>query len=119
MAKAKKVSSTCAPVLAEQHFAGAILAGEVGGRVDSGRSVPVLIDGPSPQSAARWLADAVARLEAAPDCPKKVTDAARLIEKEMSEAFSRRQCDAAWDWRSIKNSLITWGLWTRTRPLKR
>jgi len=125
MARAKKVSSTpalrpwSAPVLSEQHFSRTVLVGKVGGRVDSGRSVPLLIDGPPPPSAQDWLENAVDRLKATPDCPQRVTDAAQRLEKEMAEAFRRRQCDAVWDWRSIKNSLITLDWWPRTRPLKR
>jgi hypothetical protein len=108
-----------APVLSEVHLAAATFAGEVGGRADAGRSVPVLIDGPPPPPAAAWLKDAADRMKATPDCPKRVTDAARRLEKEMAEAFMRRQCDEAMVWGAIKNNLFTWGLWPRTRPLKR
>jgi hypothetical protein len=108
-----------APVLTEIHLAAATFAGEVGGRGDAGRSVPVLIDGPPPPSAQDWLESAVDRLKSTPDCPQRVTDAARRLEKEMAEAFLRRQCDEAMVSGAIKNSLVTKGLWPRTRPLKR
>jgi hypothetical protein len=58
-------------------------------------------------------------MKAGPDCPEKITDAARRLEKEMAEAFSRRQCDQSWVWGVIKTNLLTWGLWPRTRPIKR
>ena len=117
MAKAGKKPSTNAPGCVQ--FAGAILGGKGGTHADSGRSATVLLDGPPPQSAARWLDDAVARMKAAPDCPEKITYAARRLEKEMAEAFSRRQCDQLWVWGVIKTNLLTWGLWSRTRPIKR
>jgi hypothetical protein len=71
-----------------------------------------------PLPAAKWLEAAVARLRAAPDCPKHLTKAAQRLEKEMAEAFKRRECDAAWAWGTIKNNLLDWGWWPRTRPPK-
>jgi hypothetical protein len=120
MAKAGKKSNTPAaqPAGGNVQKASANFSGEVGGRADAGRTVPVLIDGPPPPAAA-WLEDAANRMKAASDCPKHITDAARRLEKEMAEAFLRRQCDEAMVWGAIKNSLLTLGLWPRTRPPKR
>jgi hypothetical protein len=115
----KPSAPTAQPAGGKIWGASAIFSGEVGGRADAGRSVQVLIDDPPPPSAQDWLESAVDRLKSTPDCPQRVTDAARRLEKEMAEAFLRRQCDEAMVSGAIKNSLITKGLWPRTRPLKR
>jgi hypothetical protein len=98
----------------EARFAGA------GGMIaDVERHHDLNLDGPPPLSGQAWLEGALDRLKAAPDCPQRVTDAARRLEKEMAEAFLRRQCDDKRTAKSIENNLITWGWWPRTRPRKR
>jgi hypothetical protein len=84
---------------------------------NAGRYRTVNIDCPLP-SAQDWLEEALDRLKAAPDCPREITEAARRLEREMAEAFRRRQVDAAWSRGHIKNTLTMLGLWKRTRPPK-
>src|SRR5262245_20156850 len=86
------------------------LQGAGGLSTDAHRHVTVDIDSSLP-SAQSWIEEAVARLKTAPDCPTKKTDAARRLEKEMDEAFRRRQVDAAWSWGHIKNILTDLELW--------
>jgi hypothetical protein len=77
------------------------------------------IDGPAPLVARDWLREHATRLASAPDSPERVTDAARLLEQEMAEAFLRRQVAEAWVWGTIKNFLIDEGFWPRTRRPKK
>ena len=91
------------------------LQGAGGLSTDAHRHVTVDIDSSLP-SAQSWIEEAVARLKTAPDCPTKVTDAARRLEK--AEAFRRRQVDAAWGEGHIKNTLTALELWERKRPKK-
>ena len=69
-------------------------------------------------SALEWLEKGVDRLKAAPDCPKRITEAAHRLEYEMDEAFRRHQVEARWAWDSIKNKMNELELWKRTRPKK-
>jgi hypothetical protein len=103
------------PVLSEVHSVEARFAGEGGLSGDVHRHRDLNLDGPAPLSGQAWLKDALDRLKAHPDCPQRVTDAARRLESEMAEAFLRRQCDEKWIAKSIENNLITWGWWPRTR----
>jgi hypothetical protein len=75
------------------------------------------IDSPIP-SGLEWLEKVLDRMKAAPDCPKEITEAAHRLEREMEEAFRRRQVDAKWGWGHIKNKMIDLELWQRTRPKK-
>jgi hypothetical protein len=88
------------------------------GGTDLDQYRPMKISG-EPLPAMAWLEKAVARLKASPDCPERVTDAARRLENEMDGAFGRRECDAAWKWGSIKNTLTLLGYWPRMRPSRR
>lgn len=106
------------PTITEVHFVEVVLQGESDIHVDAQRHRDLNLDGPPPLSAPKFLELALAQLKDAPDCPQKVTDAARRLAPEMLEAFLRRQVDAAWDWRSIKNALLNWGYWPRVRSPK-
>jgi hypothetical protein len=106
------------PHVGEIHFIEARFAGAGGLSANLNRHHNLNLDGPPPLSAQAWLEDALDRLKAAPDCPQKVTDAARRLAPEMAEAFLRRQCDRKWTAKFIENNLITWGWWQRTRPRK-
>jgi hypothetical protein len=101
----------------QAQFAAAHLTVEGNLRADTDQYRLMKISG-EPLSAQKWLELAVDKMKAAPGCPQQLTDAARRLEPEMAEAFKRRECDAAWAWGSIKNALLDWGLWSRTRPSK-
>ena len=63
-----------------------------------------------------WLKNALDLMKAAPDCPKTITVAAHRLEREMDEAFRRRQVDVRWGWGYIKNTMTTLGWWERKKP---
>jgi hypothetical protein len=92
--------------------------GELGGSrftLKGERHRTINIDCPVPKGL-EWLEKALDRMKAAPDCPKTITEAAHHLEREMDEAFRRRQVDVQWRWGHIKNTILTLGLWKRTRP---
>jgi hypothetical protein len=84
-------------------------------RVDAERHHDLNLDRPPPLAAEKWLDAAAKRMNARPDRPDQITQAARQLESEMHEAFIRRQCDEQWGWGDIKNKLLRWGLWRRRR----
>jgi hypothetical protein len=99
---------------------GEIKFGELGGSsftLSGERHRTINIDCPVP-SGLEWLKKALDRMKAAPDCPKTITVAAHRLEREMDEAFRRRQVDAQWSWGYIKNEMIALELWARKQPKK-
>jgi len=115
MAKAGKKSTSVRPKV---HAAEGRAAGTGGAQAEADPGYIWRRSDPPPLSGQDWLKGAVERLKGAPDCPQKVSAAARRIEPEMAEAFLRRQCEERWIAKSIENNLITWGWWPRTRPRK-
>jgi hypothetical protein len=135
MAKAKRKSTTPAPLPREQPYnepedirrppyfgerEPVVWAAEVHERLkitvcaDARRSHSVDLDVVVP-SGEEWLRVAAERLRASSDCPYQVTEAAQQLESAMHEAFIRRQCDERWGSGGIKNKLRDWGLWPRRR----
>jgi hypothetical protein len=110
--------TTSRATLTVAHGGEAMLEGTGGFPVDAERHHDLNLDGPPPPAARVWLREAATRLASATDCPVRVTDAARLLEKEMREAFLRRWVDEAWSAMSIKNFLIHEKFWPRTRRPK-
>lgn len=97
---------------AEAHFAG---AGEQ--QADLHRFITVDLDDQPPPTGRDWLEEAAARLASPTTGPERVTDAARLLEKEMHEAFLRRRVDEAWGAGGIKNFLTEKKFWpSKRRP---
>ncbi len=94
------------------HFVEAKLEGKSDLAADPHRHAMMDIDAPV-LPAKTWFAAAAARLKASPDCPPRITDAARRLETEMEEAAKRRQCDAAWTRGAIINALRDCGYWLR------
>jgi hypothetical protein len=117
--RGRKPSTPAQPVRQpEVHYAEARFAGAGKLQADPHRIVAVDLDGPPPAEARNWLKEAAERLIAT-DNPERVTDAARLLEKEMHEAFLRRWVDEAWGAMGIKNFLTRENFWPRTRRPKR
>jgi hypothetical protein len=116
MARREKKSNTPRPVGRTQFAAwrGDIQSDFL---ANADRAFTVLLDKEA-LPALHWLEAAVRRLKATPNHPREVTGAAQALEKEMAEAFRRRQCDGQWSWGHIKNTMITLDLWPRTRPRK-
>jgi hypothetical protein len=104
------------PKVWQEHSAAATFAGAGELQADPSRAVTILIDGPSPPSADEWLQDAAERLKNAADRPVQITDAARRLADDMHEAFLRRQVVRELGAGHIKNLLLDWGYWPRTRP---
>jgi hypothetical protein len=102
----------------EVRQAGARFGGAGNLQADPQRFHDVNLDGPPPPAARDWLREAAHRLVAAQPSPERVTDAGRVLEKQMAEAFLRREVDAAWDALSIKNFLTKENFWPsrRRRP---
>jgi hypothetical protein len=65
----------------------------------------------SAPGAKMWLQQAVERLKSAPNAPKKITDAARLLETEMKAAVAAGKCIKALKWTTIITRLREWNLW--------
>jgi len=101
------------PVVSEIHLAGIAFKLKSGFQSEAEAWGQRLVRVDRPLQPSEWLPRAVARLKAAPapDCPKRITDAARRLAAEMAQAFQQRACDAAWTARSIENALRTWELW--------
>jgi hypothetical protein len=78
----------------------------------------LVISDPPPPSGSAWLQEAVERLKRGPNPPNNITEASRRLFDEMHNAFLRRQCDTEWVQGHIKNLLLEWGHWRRTRPPK-
>jgi integrase len=77
----------------------------------------IKMDGPE-LSPLEWLKEAVVRLKAAPDCPKRKTEAARRLAREMAEANRRRGVLKPWGAGHITNVMRDLELWERRRPKK-
>src|SRR5262249_47015653 len=105
------------PELKEEiHFAEARFEGKGDLHTDPHRHVDIDIDGPPPPTGSDWLSEAANRLASrAYDSPAHVTDAARLLAKEMHEAFLRRWVNEMWIWQSIKNFLTRKKFWPSSR----
>jgi hypothetical protein len=69
----------------------------------------------SAPGAKMWLQQAVERLKSAPNAPKRITDAARLLEKEMKAAAAAGKCIKALKWTTIISRLREWNLWPSRR----
>jgi hypothetical protein len=108
----------CRPAWGLQWTIETHLKGDSGLETDPHRHVAVDLDSPPPPPARVWLREAAARLADAKPAPENVTDAARLLEQEMYEAFLRRRLDERWGWGHIKNVLIDENFWPRTRRPK-
>jgi hypothetical protein len=125
MGKADSDSTTplrlpwAAPALSEIHSAAAALSIGSDFHAEAERWGTRFIRLDPPMPAALWLQRKADQLKTAPDCPARITDAARWLAPKMEEAFQKRECDAVWTVRSIENALRDWGLWLPARPTSR
>jgi hypothetical protein len=72
----------------------------------------------APLGPKEWLADAVKQLRAEPNYPKRIGDAARILQSRMRTALRVGECTTAWKARHVENQLRLLELWPQRLPAR-